>query len=199
MSRRKSSSSITPPPTHHSSRRKSYAAASQAFLPDTGIPDTPAKICDKMIDILLEENENKDQELLSVLSHCKDFTLVITTIDKKIQASTELPIQLKYFLLFLDILKEHFSQDGNNSENQLNKELVLISNFNQPLETSTIYDELKAIITTILSKYSNISSDSLHNLLSPTNGQYYPFIISIYESRSNRKNESTFYDHSSCH
>lgn len=209
MNRRKSSSSIAQPPTHNTSRRKSSAAIDQPSTPHTGrkkssaanaqtiildtdIPDTPAKICDKMIEILLEEKEDKDKELLSVLSHCKDFSLVITTIDKKIQMSTESTIQLKYFMLFLDILKEHFSQEDNDSDNQLNKELMLISNFTQPLSTSTLYDELKAIIDTILSKYSNMNSDTLYNLLSPTNGQYFPFIISINESRSRTKNDTTF-------
>lgn len=181
------------------SRRKSYAAVAPPPLIDTDIPDTPAKICNKIIDILIDEKELKDKELLSILSHCKDFSLVITTMDTKIKTSTELPTQLKYFMLYLNILKEHFSQGDNDSDDLLNKELILISNFNQPLATSTHYDELINIVKTIILKYSNINDDTLYNLLSPINGQYYPLIISIYESRSNRKNESTFYDHSSCH
>ena len=83
--------------------------------------------------------------MLSILSHSKDFSLVISTVDTKIKTSTELPAQQKYFMLYLNILKEHFSQGENDSDDQLNKELILISNFNQPLSTSTDYDELKIL------------------------------------------------------
>lgn len=175
------------------SKKKSTTPAPPPVPSSPSIPDTPAKICDRMIDILMKTQNDQDQDLISLLSHRKNFALIVAAFDQKIKSATDSPTQLRCFMLFLEILKERFTQKDNDPNDVLNKEITLISNFPQPLSTASAYDQLREIVENIVSQYSGRTDDTLYNLLNSSNGQYFPYIMAVIEASSSTRNDTTYH------